>query len=374
MLNDLIIPAKDLAVVKTYQGTENQIGYHLKKRIWNLKNLPNVAILGIPEGRGSKGEELSMSPELIRTHLYSLAAFPSTANIVDLGDIKCGATLKDTYAAVKLVAEELSGLNIRLLILGGSQELTVPLLHGFEKEELGLVLVDDRIDNRQNEVASADEFFINNLPDRTAVTLLAGQSYFIGEQWQDLLAEGTNGALLTLGEIRADYKEIEPLIRRADLVSFDFGALKVAEAPGQYNISPNGLTGEEACQIAWYAGLATNPAWFALFGYYSPNDPASLGAMMAAQISWYFIHGATKKIDEEPIEEATNFEQFVLDIEGLDEPVTFLVHPISQRWWMEVPSEDCTLFPVRIPCSHKDYLKACNNEISEKWWSYFNKI
>ena len=95
---------------------------------------------------------------------------------------------------------------------------------------------------------------------------------------------------------------------------------------------------------------------------------------MAAQISWYFMHGATKKIDEEPIEEATNFEQFVLDIEGLDEPVTFLVHPISQRWWMEVPSEDCTLFPVRIPCSHKDYLKACNNEISEKWWSYFNKI
>jgi arginase family enzyme len=373
MLNDLIIPAKELAVVKTFQGDENQLGYHLKKQTWNLKKLPDVAILGIPEGRGSKGEELSTSPELIRTHLYSLAAFPSTVKLVDLGDIKCGATVKDTYAAVKLVAEELSGLNIRLLILGGSQELTVPLLHGFEKEELGLVLVDDRIDNIENEGAAADEFFINNLPDRTAVTLLAGQSYFIGEQWQDLLAEGTNGALLTLGEIRADYKEIEPLIRMADLVSFDFGALKVAEAPGQYRISPNGLTGEEACQIAWYAGLATTPAWFALFGYYSPNDPATLGAMMAAQISWYFIHGATKKLDDEPVDEATNFEQFVLDIEGLDEPVTFLVHPISQRWWMEVPSEDCTLFPIRIPCSRKDYLKACNNEISEKWWSYFNK-
>lgn len=374
MLNDLIVPAKDLAVVKTYKGGETQLGYHLKKQTWNLKSLPDVAILGIPEGRGSAGKQSTESPEHIRRQLYTLATFPSTVKLVDLGDIKCGATVKDTYAAVKLVAEELSALNIRLLILGGSQELTVPLLHGFQKEELALVLVDDRIDNAEHEGAHADEFFINNLPDRTAVTLLAGQSYFIGEQWHDLLAEGTNGSLLTLGEIRADYKEIEPLIRMADLVSFDFGALKVAEAPGQYRISPNGLTGEEACQIAWYTGLATTPAWFALFGYYSPNDPASLGAMMAAQIGWYFIHGATKKLDDEPIEEATNFEQFVLDIEGLDESVTFLVHPISQRWWMEVPSEDCVLYPVRIPCSRKDYLKACNNEISEKWWSYFNKI
>ena len=51
MLNDLIIPAKELAVVKTFQGDENQLGYHLKKQTWNLKKLPDVAILGIPEGR-----------------------------------------------------------------------------------------------------------------------------------------------------------------------------------------------------------------------------------------------------------------------------------------------------------------------------------
>ena len=273
-----------------------------------------------------------------------------------------------------MVAEELSELGIRLLILGGSQEMTVPFLRGLNREVTELVIVDDRIDNCDNKINSADESFINSLPLGTSVSLIGSQSYFIGEQWHDLLAEGTSGEILNLGQIRADFKELEPLIRKAALISFDFGSIKASEAPGQYRLSPNGLTGEEACQIAWYSGISTTPSWFALFGYSSSFDPGMNGAMMAAQICWYFINGASKKLDEEPVDEATNFEHYHVAVDGLEEPISFLVHPISKRWWMEVPSEDCTLFPFRIPCSKKDYRKACKNEISEKWWKYFNKI
>ena len=374
MLAELIIPAKDLPVVKTYDGNSDQLGHYLKTSVWNPDHLPDLAILGIPEGRGSRASDQSASPDAIRQHIYSLASLSPEMHIVDLGNIKCGNGTKDTYAATKMVADELSGLGIKLLILGGSQELTVPIIKGLNKQETNLLIVDDRIDNDGDENSPADEWFIGKLQVGTSVSLIAGQSYFIGEQNNDLLGEGINGEIFTLGEIRDDFKELEPLIRQSDLISFDFGAIKASEAPGQYRLSPNGLTGEEACQIAWYSGISTTPTWFCLFGYSPAKDSTSIGAMMAAQICWYFMNGASKRLDEEPEDEATNFEHYHVTVDGLEDPISFLLHPISRRWWMEVPSPDCTVFPVRIPCSKKDYRKACKNEISEKWWKYFNKI
>ena len=374
MLAELTVPAKDLAVVKTFDGNSNQLGHYLNNHAWDLNHLPDLAILGIPEARDSRAPDQSDAPDAIRQQLYSLTRFSPEFHIVDLGNIISGTGPNDTYAATRMVAEELSVLGIRLLILGGSQELTVPLIRGFKKQETNLLIVDDRIDNAEDENCTADELFINKLPVGTSVSLIAGQSYFIGEQNSDLLDEGMNGEIFTLGELRADFKELEPVIRQADLISFDFGAMKASEAPGQYRLSPNGLTGEEASQIAWYSGISTTPAWFCFFGYSPSKDPSSLGAMMASQICWYFINGASKRMDEEPVDEATNFEHYHVTVDGLEDPISFLLHPISQRWWMEVPSADCTVFPVRIPCSKKDYRKACKNEISAKWWKYFNKI
>lgn len=374
MMNELIVPASDLEVVKQFEGSPDQFGHYLKSQVWDSNSPPRLAILGIPEGRGSVCAQLTEAPDTIRHHLYSLTAFPGEMKIVDLGNIKQGHDVKDTYAAVKIVAEELACFNIHLLVIGGSQEMTVPLIAGYDRQEFNLVIVDDRIDNCVNDLSPADEFFINNLPLGTSVTIIAGQSYFIGQHDQDIMAEGYNGGIITLGELRSDFKETEPLLRKSDLVSFDFGSMKASEAPGQYRISPNGLTGEEACQIAWYSGISTSPVWFGLFGYSPSLDPSTIGAMMAAQIGWYFINGLSKRLDEEPVGEATEFEHYHIPVEGLDEPISFLQHPVSQRWWMEVPTEDCTVFPVRIPCSKKDYKKACENEISDKWWKYFNKI
>lgn len=374
MMNELIIPSSELEVVKQFEGNSDQLGHYLKSQVWNIDFPPQVAILGIPEGRGSGCPQVSEAPDAIRRQLYTLTTFPGEIHIVDLGNIKRGNQVKDTYAAVKLVAEELSALNIYLLVLGGSQEMTVPLIEGFNQHSFNLVIVDDRIDNRVGEKSPADEFFINNLPLCTSVSIIAGQSYFICQQEHDIVAEGYNGEIITLGEVRSDLKEIEPLLRKSDLVSFDFGSMKSSEASGQYRLSPNGLTGEEACQLAWYSGISTSPVWFGLFGYSPSFDSTSSGAMMAAQISWYFINGISKRLDEEPVDEATNFEHYHITVDALEEPISFLRHPISRRWWMEVPAEDCTVFPVRIPCSKKDYRKACQNEISEKWWKYLNKI
>jgi formiminoglutamase len=373
MLKELIIPSANLEVVKQFSGGKDRLGYQLKQASWDENNLPDMFIVGVPEARTSFCRDFAEGPDRIRQQLFTLSGFPENFRIVDLGNIKTGKDATNTFAAVKMVSEELSVFGIPILIIGGSQDITVPLISGFEKEELHLAVIDDRIDNYGESGNSNDEIFINNLPFRTIVNLIAVQSFFINQLNKEEVTEAFTGNVISLGELRSDIRNTEPLLRETDLVSFDYGSIKISEAPGQYRNSPNGLTGEEACQLAWYSGIATSPVWFGFFGYAPKLDPSSNGAMMAAQICWYFLNGVSKRIDKAPADEAVDFIHFQVPIDGLDEPVTFLKHPVSKRWWMEVPSLDCETFPLRVPCSKKDYKKACKNEIPEKWWSYFNQ-
>jgi arginase family enzyme len=373
MLKELITPAKELPVVKKFSGDIDQLGTMIKNNDWNESALPDVVILGINEERISDSSFYSDSSDAMREQLYQLKGFSGPFRIVDLGNVKTGKEVADTYAAVSMVAEEIASLGIPLLFLGGNQSFTTPLIAGLNKNGAILTVVDDRIDNQLQAEGNCDDIFLNNLPPETIVNVMAIQSFFVSANSKETFSEEFKGSLFTLGELRNGIREMEPYLRETDLVSFDFGSLKLSEAPGQVRNSPNGLTGEEACQLAWYAGIATNPGWFSIFRYSPSKDPQQNGAMMAAQIIWYFLHGKSKKLDEIPQDEAIDFMHFIVQIEGIPEPVTFLKHPISKRWWMEVPSPDCDLFPLRIPCSKNDYRKACKNEIPDRWWVSFNK-
>jgi arginase family enzyme len=373
MLKELITPAKELPVVRKFSGDKEQLGTMIKNNDWNESALPDIVILGMNEERVSECSMYSESSDAIREQLYQLQGFSAPFKIVDLGNVKTGKEIADTYSAVSMVAEEIAAKGVSLLFLGGNQSFTVPLITGLNKNGAILTVVDDRIDNQLHDGGNCDDIFLNNLPPETIVNVMAVQSFFVPANGKETFSEELKGSLFTLGEIRNGIREMEPYLRETDLVSFDFGSIKMSEAPGQVRNSPNGLTGEEACQLAWYAGVATNPGWFSIFRYSPIKDPQESGAMMAAQIAWYFLHGKSKKLDEAPQDEAIDFMHFIVQIEGIPEPVTFLKHPISKRWWMEVPSPDCDLFPLRVPCSKNDYRKACKNEIPDRWWVSFNK-
>lgn len=372
MFRELITPANALPVVKKFSGDKDDLGTILKNSVWSDSELPDAVILGISDNRVS-GSSFADASDSIREQLYQLKGFSESFRIVDLGNVKTGKEVTDTIAAVRLIAEEIGSMEIPLLFLGSNQSLTLPLFEGLNKNEAVLTIVDDRIDNHSQKKGGSDDIYLNNLPTESVINLMAVQSFFVSPDSKETFSEEYNGSLFTLGEIRNGIREMEPYLRETDLVSFDFGSLKLSEAPGQIRNSPNGLTGEEACQLAWYAGISLKPGWFSLFGYNPQLDPNHTGAMMAAQIAWYYLHGKSKKIDEIPQDEAIDFLHFIVQVDGIPEPVTFLKHPISKRWWMEVPSPDCDLFPLRIPCSKKDYRNACRNEIPDRWWSSFNK-
>ncbi len=372
MLKEFLTPAHSLSVAKDFTGEKDQLGTILQNSSWNESALPDAVILGIDDERIAD-LCFSRASDTIRGQLYQLRGLAENFKMVDLGNVRRGTEVTDTLAALCMVAEEVANLGIPLLFLGGDQQLTLPLLTGMSKNGAVLTVVDDRIDNHSETEPSNEGNYLNNLQVETTVNVMGVQSYFVSPESKDSFSEEFNGNLTTLGELRQDISEMEPILRETDLVSFDFGSLKICEAPGQIKNSPNGLTGEEACQLAWYSGISTHPGWFSLFGYDPGSDPEKHGAMMAAQIAWYFLNGKSRKIDDVPQDEAIDFIHYIVPIEGIPDPVTFLKHPVSKRWWMEVPSPDCDLFPLRVPCSKKDYRKACKNEIPDRWWSSFNK-
>lgn len=55
-----------------------------------------------------------------------------------------------------------------------------------------------------------------------------------------------------IGALRHDIKEMEPVIRQADIMSFDLSAIKSSDFPATAQAQPFGLTGKK---LANYAGM-----------------------------------------------------------------------------------------------------------------------
>ncbi|HQK37692.1 MAG TPA: arginase family protein, partial [Bacteroidales bacterium] len=107
-----------------------------------------VALVGIPEGRNSPASGFALAPDKVREALYQTARIPRNIKIVDLGNIKSGQTVNDTYAALTDVATDLLQKNLTIVVLGGSQDLTIPLFRAYKKlhRTCSLLVIDNRPD------------------------------------------------------------------------------------------------------------------------------------------------------------------------------------------------------------------------------------
>jgi len=74
---------------------------------------------------------------------------------------------------------------------------------------------------------------------------------------------------------------------------FDLNAIKHSDAPGTKKIQPNGLTGEEACQLSRYSGISDATQCFGIFEYEPSIDEQGITAKVIAQMVWYFLDGLT---------------------------------------------------------------------------------
>ena len=68
------------------------------------ENTYDIAIFGVQDDRASVNNEgCGLAPDYFRSQFYTLNEGPYSTRIIDLGNIKAGATISDTYIAVKTV-------------------------------------------------------------------------------------------------------------------------------------------------------------------------------------------------------------------------------------------------------------------------------
>ena len=122
-----------------------------------------VALLGVPEDRNSLNRGASLAPQKIRTKLYQLLKINS--KIIDLGNLKQGNTYDDTYVALKEVLKSLFSNNLVVILLGGTQELTLPVFQLLEsfRTTINLTTIDRTIDIIKDMIKPTAESYLTEL-------------------------------------------------------------------------------------------------------------------------------------------------------------------------------------------------------------------
>jgi arginase family enzyme len=343
-----------------------------------------LIIIGVEEDRNSDNRGCAKAPEVIRKYLYQLSCPAKNLKITDIGNIAAGETPSDTYVAVNKVLEELLKKDKTVILLGGSNDLMFPAYKAYQNLErtINITSIDNRFDIGQPEEELHNKSYfthiILNQPNFLFnYSVLAYQSHFVKQEEIKLMNQLFFDTL-RLGEVYKNIIQAEPYIRNSDIVGIDISCVRMSDAPGNKNATPNGLYGEQLCQMARFAGISDKVSLFGLFEINPDIDnPQEQTAHLGAQTLWYFIEGYYKRKKDFPLTPKKNYLKYIVNISE-DYEIVFYKSPSSMKWWMEVP------YPIdlktkyerhhMVPCTYNDYKTAAQGEVPERWWKSYKKL
>ncbi|MDX5423198.1 MAG: formimidoylglutamase [Hymenobacteraceae bacterium] len=339
----------------------------------------DIALIGVNETRGRSNTEDIPEPNpapaparVIRKKLYSLLKGSGRCQIVDLGNLRPGITLEDTYLRLKEIVEVLISHNTIPVILGGSHDLEYGQYLGYEHLErvVNMVTVDSSVDMTEDtEVAPNKKQLRQILMHEPNYLFSLGQigyqSYLVEPEVMATL-EKLHFEAYRVGEVHRNVQEMEPVVRVADLLTFDISAIRHQDAPGYQPANPFGLTGEEACQICWYAGLNDTLTSLGIYEYDPELDDRELTAMTVATMIWYFIEGFYHRKNEVNFN-SRNFTKYAVAFDENPDRMIFYKSKSSEKWWLEVEPLSEDKGSRIVPCSYEDYLQAIKGEVPNRW-------
>ncbi|HAO03337.1 MAG: formimidoylglutamase [Chitinophagaceae bacterium] len=345
---------------------EGQLARHVAIYQQELPDIndASIVIIGAKETRGESilGGAESAANE-IRKELYKLHYWHTDIKICDLGNVKNGANISDSYAALKTVIAALIEQKKTVVIIGGSHDVTLAQYNAYRHLNLQIeaTCIDAKIDLQSETPIRSDNFLMEMLTGDPSMVKhynhLGFQSYLVHPKLLETM-DKLRFDCYRLGTVLELMEEMEPVLRNSHLVSFDICAIKNADAPANTDL-PNGFTGVEACMLARYAGMSDKLQSFGIYGYRPEHDRNALTAKQVAQMLWYFIDGKNKSLNEAAYGDKHNFIEFHTAFAEVD--TMFLQSKKTGRWWMQMPNNKL------IACSFADYKKASQNQIPERW-------
>jgi len=382
VIYDYLKPVSNKAIEKLLLYTDVRFGTSIS--IYTDEFVPEIdketaiAIIGVHEDRDSinnqgTGNDFSS----IRAELYNLYFGNWHLNIVDLGNISNGNSVKDTHFALKEVTNYLIKKNIIPIIIGGSQALTYSMYRAYDtlEQTVNLVSVDNKFDLGQIDAQLNSRCYLSKIVMEEPNNLfnfsnIGFQTFFNSQEEIDLLDKLYFDSY-RLGVVNKDIEIVEPILRDADIVSVDISALRKTEAPANNNTTPNGFYGEEMCAILRYAGLSDKVSSLGVFEYNAMFDDSNQTAQLIAQMVWYFIEGVNFRIKEYPFGSKKEYIKYIVPIDN--DIINFYKSNKSNRWWMEIPDNKFKKETL-IPCTYEDYVQASNQNIPSRWWKTVKKL
>ena len=336
----------------------------------------DIAIIGVNEYRNthnSVGEDFSLNE--VRKTLYNLFPGNWSLNISDLGDLRLGDTVSDTYLALQSIVSELLKNNIIPIIIGGSQDITYANYRSYDylEKTVNIVNIDPNFDLGDSSKPIKNNSYLGKIildkpHNLFNYSTLGYQTYFNSQEEIDLMQKLYFEAY-RLGELSNNIQNVEPVLRDANIVTLDLKSVRSSEVSTKQKFSPNGFSGKEICAISRYAGISNKVSSFGVYEYIPSNEDEAT-EMLIAQVIWYFIEGVNCRVMDSNFYNEDDFQKYTVLIDNQE--LVFLKSIKSSRWWVEIPflknSNNKLEEHSLLPCMHQDYIDASNGIIPERWF------
>jgi len=347
----------------------------------------DIVIFGVMDDRKAVNNQgCASAANAFRTKFYELHQGDYIARIADLGNIQRGHSVSDTYAAVKAVVSELVKMGKMPVIIGGGQDLTYAQYLSYEdlEQRVDLVVVDSAFDLQEDEVEVRDttsKSYLNKIMLHEPNYLfnfsnVGYQTYFVNREslrvFDKLLFD-----VYRLGTFTGKIDQAEPVLRNADMISFDMSAIRSSDAFANRNAGPNGFYGEEACQICRYAGMSDKLTSMGFYEFNPQLDRNGQTAILLSQMVWYFIDGFYARKKDFPLQPKSAYIVYRTSLVADEHEVVFVKSKKSDRWWMQVPYPNTKSVNERyhmVPCRYEDYQTAIEGEMPDLWWKTYQKL
>jgi len=335
----------------------------------------HLCIFGIEHPKRDKGVKLFQGHNEIRNELYKLVSHNQHLKIVDLGNIRPGQSVNDSEVALSEITKTLMQEGVIPIVIGHDPEFSFAQYRGFEQvsRNIEICSVVSKFALRNNSyftrIFTHEPNFLFNY------TTLGFQSHLVDDQSISAFKKMFFHPV-RLGLLRNRLNEIEPVLRNTDIATIDLSSVKAGDNPASKDANPNGLSSEEVCQIAWYAGISEKMRSFGLYSYDPEFDLRNRSAKLSAQIIWYFVDGFYNRKGDHPSLH-NEFFKYRCALESKQPDILFFKSKRTDRWWMEIPNPRSlgnSENTIMIPCTYADYQTATQGEMPERFWQALQKL
>lgn len=293
----------------------------------------------------------SASIDKIRAEYNELAVESQKPFILDYGNLK-PSELRDIHNLADILVGESHSLPV--LLCNSSHESVC--LSAFFRQHHAVGIVDK----------SLDKYVDYDGLNLEHTKLIGAQQHAISLKPKVHAKENQ----IRLSDVRFNIQRAEVALRSIDIAVIHLDAIRFGDNIGNHGSNTCGLTIEEACHLAKYAGASINLKAVIITGFDENRDVLHMMAKNMALLIYYLAQGFKIRCVEK--DNIKNAATYTVIPDELDTELTFLEIIQSGRWWLQVKDERGN--PALIPCTKKDYEDACQNVISERIMKVFAKV